>query len=155
MEVLYQTHILKILSVCNLPFYFLHDVSEEQFLTFLMKTNLAFFFNIYLFLRDRDRAWAGEEQRERERETQNRKQAPGSEMSAQSPTQGSNPQIARSWPRPKSDAQQIETPRRPNLLPFLTCLLTASPKSLRIFSLNPKFRLFFLIYFFFYSFIEV
>ena len=34
--------------------------------------------------------------RERERETQKLKQAPGSELSAQSPTQGSNPQTVRS-----------------------------------------------------------
>ena len=39
-------------------------------------------FYVYLFLR--------------ERETQNWKQAPGSELSAQSPTQGSNPQAVRS-----------------------------------------------------------
>ena len=46
-----------------------------------------FFFNIYSFLRDR--AQVGEGQRERE--TQNPKQAPGSELSAQSPTWGLNP----------------------------------------------------------------
>ena len=40
------------------------------------------FFNIYLLLRDR--AQMGEGQRENE--TQNPKQAPGSELSAQSPT---------------------------------------------------------------------
>ena len=50
------------------------------------------FFNVYLFLRERERerererAPAGEGQRERE--TQNLKQAPDSERSAQSPTQG-------------------------------------------------------------------
>ena len=38
--------------------------------------------------RDRDRVHAGEGQRERE--TQNLKQASGSELSAQSPTRGSN-----------------------------------------------------------------
>ena len=57
---------------------------------------------------DRDRAWKGEGQRQRE--TQNPKQAPGSELSAQSPTRGSNPQTVRSWPEPKSDAQ----PTAPN-----------------------------------------
>ena len=41
---------------------------------------------------------------ERERETQNLKDAPGSELSAQSPTQGLNPQTTRSWPELKSDA---------------------------------------------------
>ena len=44
--------------------------------------------------RERDRAQAGEGQGEKE--TQNRKQAPGSKLSAQSPTAGSNPQTARS-----------------------------------------------------------
>ena len=40
-----------------------------------------------LFFRERERAQAGEEQRERE--TQNPKQAPGSELSTQSPMRGS------------------------------------------------------------------
>ena len=52
----------------------------------------CFFFNIYSFLRDRE----GEGQREKE--TQNLKQAPGSELSTQSLTQGSNPWTVRSWP---------------------------------------------------------
>ena len=51
-----------------------------------------FFFNVYFHFWERDRAWVGEGQRERE--TQNLKQAPGSELSAQSPTQGSN---SRTW----------------------------------------------------------
>ena len=50
---------------------------------------------------------------ERERETQNPKQAPGPELSAQSPTWGSNSQTARSWPEPKSDAQPTGPPRLP------------------------------------------
>ena len=49
---------------------------------------LMFLFFIYLF-RDRNRARVGEGQRESE--TQNLKQAPGSELSAQSPAWGSNP----------------------------------------------------------------
>ena len=44
--------------------------------------------------RQTDRVRAGEEQREGE--TQNPKQAPGSKLSAQSQTQGSNPQTVRS-----------------------------------------------------------
>ena len=44
----------------------------------------------------------GEEQRERE--TQNPKQAPGSELSAQSPMQGSNSKTVRSWSELKLDA---------------------------------------------------
>ena len=72
------------------------------------------FFNVYLFLRQRESAWAGEGQRERE--TQNPKQAPGSELSAQSPTRGSNSRTVRSWPEPKSAAQPTEPPRRPWLI---------------------------------------
>ena len=48
----------------------------------------------YLFLRQGETEH--EQGRVRERETQNPKQAPGSELSAQSPTQGSNSQTARS-----------------------------------------------------------
>ena len=51
------------------------------------------FFNVYLFLRERERERERRMSRggaERERETQNPKQAPGSEVSAQSPTWGSN-----------------------------------------------------------------
>ena len=65
------------------------------------------FFNVYLFLREREREreketkheWWGEGQRERE--AQNLKQAPVSELSALSPTQGSNPRAVRSWPELK------------------------------------------------------
>ena len=62
-----------------------------------------YFFLIYFFKRLflRDRAGAGEGRRERE--TQNLKQAPGSELSAQSPTWGSNSQAVRSRPEPKLD----------------------------------------------------
>ena len=50
--------------------------------------------HLFIFERQRDRVRAGEGQRERE--TQNPKQDPGSELSAQSPTQGLNPQTVRS-----------------------------------------------------------
>ena len=46
-------------------------------------------------------------------ETQNPKQPPGSELSAQSLTWGSNPRTARSWPEPKLDPQLTEPQRRP------------------------------------------
>ena len=71
---------------------------------------------LFIFETERDRAWAGEGQRERE--TQNRKQAPGSELSAHSPTRGLNSQTVRSWPELKLDAQPTEPPRRPYLLLF-------------------------------------
>ena len=45
---------------------------------------------VFMFIFDRDRAQVGEGQRETE--TQNPKQAPGSQLSAQSPRQGSNSQ---------------------------------------------------------------
>ena len=45
-----------------------------------------------------------EQRRGRERETQNLKQAPGSELSAQSWMQGSNPHAMRSFPELKLDA---------------------------------------------------
>ena len=45
-------------------------------------------------------------------EAENLKQVPGSELSAQSLTWGSNPQTAISRPEPKSDAQPTEPPRR-------------------------------------------
>ena len=53
-----------------------------------------FFFNVYLFLGQRETEH--ERGRGRERGRQNRKQAPGSEPSAQSPTWGSNSRTARS-----------------------------------------------------------
>ena len=57
---------------------------------------------LFIFERERDRMQAGEGQRARE--TQNPKQAPGSELSTQSPTQGSGSQTVRSRPEPKPDA---------------------------------------------------
>ena len=56
---------------------------------------------------------------ERERETQNPKQAPGSELSAQSPTWGSNPQTMRSLPEPKLGTQLPEPPRCPMKTPIV------------------------------------
>ena len=60
------------------------------FLIFFFK----FFSTFYLFLeqRETEHEWG----RGRERETQNRKQAPGSELSAQSPTWGLNSRTVRS-----------------------------------------------------------
>ena len=56
------------------------------------------FFNVSLFLREtrtRETQSAGRGGTERERDTES-KQAPGSQLSAQSPTQGSNPRTLRS-----------------------------------------------------------
>ena len=49
------------------------------------------------------------------RKTQYRKQTPGSELSAQSPTRYSNPQTVRSRPELKLDAQLTEPPRSPSI----------------------------------------
>ena len=51
------------------------------------------FFNVYLLLKERENMSGGGA--EKERETQNPKEATGSELTAQSPTQGSNPPTMR------------------------------------------------------------
>ena len=62
-----------------------------------------------LFLKEH--AQAGEGQREGE--SQNRKQAPGSELSARSPTWALNPRTVRSRPELKLVVKPTEPPRRP------------------------------------------
>ena len=76
-----------------------HLALFSKYTHFLIEINLSlfYFFNalcIFESERDRQRARAGEGQRERE--TQNPQQAPGSELSAPSPTWGSNPRAIRS-----------------------------------------------------------
>ena len=58
---------------------------------------------IYFWERETEHKWLGVE---REGDTE-------SELSTQSPTQGSNPQTERSWPEPKADAQPTEPPGLP------------------------------------------
>ena len=60
-------------------------------ITFLLQKKLL---SLFILERERDREQVGK--RQRERETQNLKQAPGSELSAQSPTWGSNSRTMRS-----------------------------------------------------------
>ena len=65
--------------------------------------------NVYLLLRERERERetvrvGGGAEREGDRERQNRKQAPGSELSAQSLMWGWKSQTVRSRPEPKLDA---------------------------------------------------
>ena len=81
---------------------------ETLFIIFLMV--------IYFWERERERAWAREEQRERER--QNPKQAPGSELSAQSWTRGSNSLTMRSWP----ELNWLSHPGAPKRL-FINCVM--------------------------------
>ena len=64
--------------------------------SFLFFFFLIFITFIYFLETETGRAQVGEGQRERERETQNPKQAPGSELSARSPTRGSNSRTVRS-----------------------------------------------------------
>ena len=52
---------------------------------------------------------------QRERETQNRKQAPDSELSAQSPTRGSNPRTARWRPELNRTLNRLSPPGAPLL----------------------------------------
>ena len=83
-------------------------------LLFLGRLFIFPFLNIFLmFIFEGETECAWGRGRERERETQNPKQVPGSELSARSPTQGSNSQTMRSWPELRSDAQSTEPPRHP------------------------------------------
>ena len=66
----------------------IHEDSTEH-----QETMFLLFFLMFIFERDRGRAQAG---RGRERGRQNSKQAPGSELAAQSPTRGSNSRTVRS-----------------------------------------------------------
>ena len=82
-----------------------------------------FFLNVYLFLRETETEceWVRGRERGRHRIWS---RLPGSQLSAQSPTRGSNSRAVRSWPEPKSDAQPTEPPRRPKSVIFSTdCLL--------------------------------
>ena len=69
---------------------------------------------IYFWQRERKTEHERGRGRERRRETQNSKQAPGSELPAERPKRGSSSQTARSWTKPKSDAQLTEPPRCPH-----------------------------------------
>ena len=74
---------------------------------------LFFFKCLFIFYTERQSMSRGGAEREGDTESE---AAPGSELSAQSPTRGSNPRAARSRPEPKSDAQPAEPPRRPEFV---------------------------------------
>ena len=84
---------------------------------------------------------------QREKETQNPKQAPGSELSAQSPTRGSNSWAARSWPEPKSAAQPTAPPRRPSYRIFFATIFVCVILFFNLFLFLLK-KFFFNIYLF-------
>ena len=90
--------LLNLLFVFFFPRYYFPDF-VELFICVLFFFCQKNYFLMFIFERKTWHEW-GEGQRERE--TQNLKQAPGSELSAQSPMWGSNPPTVRSWPKPKS-----------------------------------------------------
>ena len=112
-RILISLKILKILMLLIDPTIVSPFIFNHAFNIIILKNFLTF---IYFW--ERDRAWVGSGQRERE--TQNLKQAPGSKLSAQSLTQGSNSWTMRSWPELKSDAQPAEPPRCPLWVFLLT-----------------------------------
>ena len=94
-----------------------HWTWQRHMQLFLTMAFLNFFFQrLFIFGTERDRAWTGEGQRERE--TQNRKQAPGSEASAQSLTRGSNSRSARSWPGWSRTLNRLRHPGAPPIFIF-------------------------------------
>ena len=95
------------------------------FIYFFIVLFLFFLTLIYYWETERGRAWAREGQREEE--TQNPKQAPGSELSAQSLRQGSNSQTARSWPEPKWDAQPTEPPGKGGMIEENSLMIRSNP----------------------------
>ena len=92
-----------------------HDLSWSWMLNWLSEAGIpspVIFLNVFIYFweRERQHEWG---ERQRERDTQNPKQAPGSELSAQSLMWASNSQTMRSWPELKSDTQPTEPPRCP------------------------------------------
>ena len=73
----------RIWSKRNVRYYLYPEFSRTK--------HIRFFFKFYLFLRERERERQSTSRGGAERETQNPKQVPGSELSAQNPTRGSNP----------------------------------------------------------------
>ena len=71
------------------------------------------FFSMFICFWESARARVHTGEEHRDRVTQNLKQAPGSELSAQSLMRSSNPRAMKSWPELKSDAQQTKPARHP------------------------------------------
>ena len=92
----------------QMPNWLSHPGAPKFFFIFFIKKK--FVFNLHFWERQRqDVSGLGQ----REREAQNLKQAPGSELSAQSLTRGLNSQTVRSWPESKSVTQPTEPPQVP------------------------------------------
>ena len=97
-----QHNIMVSLTPASLPLYLTPSLLYGILLFFFLTLFLMFIFEIERDRQTDRQSVSGEGQRVKE--TQNPKQAPGSELSAQSPKRGSNPRTARSRPEPKSDA---------------------------------------------------
>ena len=115
-DISFPNSLSKLMALVKLHSDILIPSSTQHNLFFLSLTVLHFPLLpcIYLFIltfihfweTERVRVWAGR----REREAQNPKQAPVSELSAQSPKRGSNPRTMSSWPEPNLDTQLTEPP---------------------------------------------
>ena len=91
--------------------------------------SIFIFFNIYFLERERQsKAREGQ----RERETQNQKQAPGSELSAQSLKQGLKPQTVRSWPSRSRSLNQLSHPGAPTIYYSSIAIMTSQNLSFKI-----------------------
>ena len=83
------------MEVCGSVLYQTRALTEERILKICeVSSFLKFSFSVYSFIFKRESVC--EQGRDRERDTQNPKQAPGSEWSAQSLTQCSNPRTMKS-----------------------------------------------------------
>ena len=110
--------ILSPLSLCPSPAL---SLSHSKLINKLKKYVIVFlnnFLNVYFWHIYRESMCEWGRGRDKERIIQNPKQAPDSELSAQSLMLGSNPQTVRSWPEPKLDTQLTEPPRRPSCCQF-------------------------------------
>ena len=73
---------------------------------------------MFIYFRETERAGEGQ----REGDTESPKQAPGSKLSAQNRSRGLNSRTTRPRPKPKSDTQLTEPPRRPRF--YFDCKLS-------------------------------
>ena len=97
--------------------FYIAGFTERVILFYFILFYFILFLQRFIYFWDRDRAWTGEGQRERK--TQNRKQAPGSEPSAQSLTRGSDSRTTRSWPGWSWTLNRLRHPGAPNVYLFL------------------------------------
>ena len=141
---------IDILSIFVLPihehgmFFHFFPFSFSLF-NFFHRRSVVFsfnFVNVYFWERERERERASERVPEQgrgreKRETQNLKQAPGSNLSAQNPMWGSNPQTGESWPEVMSVLNRVSHPGTPLLFSVywsFTSLVRLIPRYFMVFS---------------------